>query len=42
AVVYQYNLPSGYVGFMYDLSLSWYPKTYLGWEIDNSMVEQIE
>lgn len=42
AVVYQYDLPSGYVGFMYDLALSWYPRTYLGWEIDNEMIEQIE
>ncbi|MBA7491908.1 hypothetical protein ES702_02456 [subsurface metagenome] len=42
AVVYKYDLPSVYVGFMYDLALSWYPKTYLGWEIDNHMVEHIE
>lgn len=41
-VVYQYDLPSDYVGFLYDLALSWYPLTYLGWEIDSSMVEQIE
>lgn len=42
AVVYEYKLPSDYVGFIYDLALSWYPKTYLGWEIDNEMIEQIE
>lgn len=42
AVVYEYKLPSDYVGFIYDLALNRYAKTYLGWEIDNSMVEQIE
>lgn len=42
AVVYQYDLPSGYVGFMYDLALTRFPNTYLGWEIDNDMVEQLE
>ena len=42
AVVYLYNVPSDWVGFLYDLALSWYPKTYLGWEIDNEMIEQIE
>jgi len=41
-IVYEFNLPSGYVGFMYDLALSWYPNTYLGWEKDNEMIEQIE
>lgn len=41
-VVYEYKLPSDYVGFIYDLALSWYPQTYLGWEIDNEMIEQIE
>ncbi len=42
AVVYEYKMPSEYVGFIYDIALSWYPKTYLGWEIDNHMIEQIE
>lgn len=41
-IVYEFNLPSQYVGFIYDLALSWYRNTYLGWKIDNSMVEQIE
>ena len=42
AVVYLYDVPPDWVGFIYDLALSWYRKTYLGWEIDNEMVETIE
>ena len=42
AVAYLYNMPSDYVGFIYDLALNRYAKTYLVWEIDNEKVEQIE
>ena len=42
AVIYQFKLPPEYVGFIYDLWVTWYHNTYLNWEIDNGLVEKIE
>ncbi len=42
AVVYKFELPSDYVGFIYDLTVAWYHDTYLDWEIDGDLVEKIE
>lgn len=40
-VVYEFELPSDYVGFIYDLATVRYPNTYIDWEINGEVVERL-
>ncbi len=40
-VVYEFELPSDYVGFICDLATRWYANTYIDWEVDDDLVERL-
>ena len=44
-VIYEFDLRSlcsDYIGFIERLAVAWYPDTYIDWEIDGELVEQIK
>jgi len=40
--IFEFKIPSGYVGFIYKVAHSWYPDTYLLFRVDGELVEKIE
>ena len=40
--IFDFKIPSGYVGFIYKIANSWYPDTYLLFKVDGELVEKLE
>lgn len=41
-VIYEFELPPEFVGFIYKLASAWYANTYIDWEIDGNLIERLK